>query len=112
MVRRFPNVVLQHLLRDQYDLRVADLRWVTQTIHFDQQALIYLLLGNERGRLYDVSYMNLTDHLEETLQYYALATFGLTTCTYFIFFSISHLKFFIHRKFNKKEAEYSEPNKV
>ena len=62
--------------------------------------------------MYDVSYMNLTDHLDETLQYYAIATFGLTTCTYFILFSISHLKFFIHRKLNAKEADYSEPIKI
>ena len=56
--------------------------------------------------------MNLADHLDETLQYYAVATFGLTTFTFFILFSISHLKFFIRRKLDKNTVMYSEPEKV
>ena len=70
------------------------------------------LIGDERGRLYPVSYMNLADHLDETLQYYAVATFGLTTFTFFILFSISHLKFFIRRRLDKNTVMYSEPEKI
>ena len=77
-------------------------------LHFE----CLFLLGDERGRLYPVSYMNLADHLDQTLQYYAVATFGLTTFTFFILFSISHLKFFIRRRLDKNTVMYSEPEKI
>ena len=68
--------------------------------------------GDERGRLYPVSYMNLADHLDQTLQYYAIATFGLTTFTFFILFSVSHLKFYIRRRLDEKTIIYSEADKI
>ena len=49
-----------------------------------------------------VDYMNLADHFDLTMKYYATATFGLTTLTFFVMFTVSYFVHYIQRSLTPK----------